>query len=138
MDDDAEEERGRKETVNENGGSGRTGLGVRLFFLGGSRDGEVEMLPGSGEYSFGRHECVYGFRDDDPVDKMVSRSHAALRVETDRVVLVNKRPSRGLWLFDSLEVEPEQEIELKDRDIFRLGKGGPAIEVRIGTVRDEE
>lgn len=110
--------------------------GVRLHFIGGSRDGEYVEIESSGVYSFGRdEEADFSFRDDNAVDAKVSREHALLKVSSRGVTLENRNPTNGLDLFD-VEVDAGRVVALSDGDLVRLGRGGPRIGVRIGRLAE--
>lgn len=106
--------------------------GVRLHFIGGSRDGHCAEIDRAGTYSFGRAEAAaFSFSCDDAVDAKVSREHAQIRVDAHGVVLERIKPTNGLGVFN-VEVEEGRTVRLKDGDLIRLGRGGPRICVRIG------
>jgi predicted component of type VI protein secretion system len=106
--------------------------GVRLHFFGGSRDGAYEEIGMTGVYTLGRDpESSFAFSDFDPVDAMVGRDHARIRVTREGVYLRGLSPANWLELF-SMPVAEGGETLLNDGDLIRLGRGGPRICVRIG------
>ncbi len=60
--------------------------GVRIHFLGGSRDDTFDEILLTGTYSFGRDpSSSYIFSGNDPADAMVSTRHAYIRVTREGI-----------------------------------------------------
>jgi ABC-type multidrug transport system ATPase subunit/pSer/pThr/pTyr-binding forkhead associated (FHA) protein len=97
----------------------------RLVHLSGSLAGRVRDVD-SAELVLGRDpevaQVVFGADD-----RAVSRRHALL-VEEDGVLLIRDLDSSTGTFVDEQDIE---EAELRDGDVFELGRGGPRIRVEL-------
>jgi ABC-type multidrug transport system ATPase subunit len=98
----------------------------RLVHLTGSLAGRVRDVDAA-ELVLGRDpgaaQVVFAAED-----RLVSRRHAALVEEDGGLLLRDLDSSTGTFL----EGEDIEEAELRDGDVFELGKGGPQLRVEFG------
>jgi ABC-type multidrug transport system ATPase subunit/pSer/pThr/pTyr-binding forkhead associated (FHA) protein len=100
-------------------------LKYRLVHLTGSLAGRVRDVDGK-RVVLGRDpasaDVVFGADD-----RLVGRKHAALE-EEDGVLMLRDLDSSAGTFFDGHDVE---EAELRDGDVFELGRGGPQVRVEL-------
>jgi ABC-type multidrug transport system ATPase subunit/pSer/pThr/pTyr-binding forkhead associated (FHA) protein len=100
-------------------------LKYRLVHLTGSLAGRVRDVDGK-RVVLGRDpasaDVVFGAED-----RLVGRKHAALEEEAGVLMLRDLESSAGTF-FDGHDVE---EAELRDGDVFELGRGGPQVRVEL-------
>lgn len=72
-------------------------------------------LDAEGDFEIGRaRECAVALDDE-----RVSRHHAKLSLRHGRLTLRDERSASGVWV-NGVRVEPEEEIELHDRDLIAI------------------
>jgi ABC-type multidrug transport system ATPase subunit len=100
-------------------------MSYRLIHLTGSLAGRVREI-GDRETVLGRDpasaQVVFG-----PEDRGVSRRHALLVHEKGALLLRDLKSAAGTFLGD----ERVAEAELRDGDVFELGRGGPRVKVEL-------
>ncbi len=108
--------------------------GVSLYFRGGSKNDTELKITRCGKYVIGRERNAdIRFTDADKVDGKVSRRHAVLVVDAEKVAIINCTPRNGLKV-DSVRLQDFQELVLNDADVIALGDGGPIVRIRIGSL----
>jgi pSer/pThr/pTyr-binding forkhead associated (FHA) protein len=100
-------------------------MSYRLIHLSGSLTGRVREV-GDRETVLGRDpasaQVVFG-----PEDRGVSRRHALLVHEKGALLLRDLKSATGTFL----DGERVAEAELRDGDVFELGRGGPRVRVEL-------
>lgn len=114
-------------------------LHIRVQFLGGAKQGTVEVFP------TGRYDSLYCGRDpncdirfDPDRDVMVSRSHAVIEWQATgsrtRVQISDLLSSNGTFVNERPIKDP---VTLHHGDRIRFGRGGPEIEIGLDDGTEE-